>query len=314
MYINSMKEHTTNNQQLSLGSNSFESSETIPKGSRDNNPEAVPTQTDNAEGNDIVQNLRSLSKLKSKEFFLDKVYKKYGNKFTFDLTNYSGITGNKIKVICPIHGEFEQIPRNLILSGCKTGCKQCGLESKNKSKTKDFNDFIEKAKIIHNNKYEYIEENYINRKSKIRIICKEHGEFIKSAQKHLSGQACWDCKIQELVSKNILVGGYSEDLFKSKPELKDKKACLYYISINNGRLYKIGISITLKTRMRGIKCKAGSFIKSMDLLWTSEDTLYNCFKKEQEILEKYKDNRVYFKWSTELFDKNVLPIQLNKLN
>lgn len=309
-----MKNTKTNNQQLSLDRNILESSETISKESRENIPEAVPTLPDNAGGYDIVQNLRSLSKRKSKEQYLEKVYKKYGNKFTFDLTNWSGITGNKIKVFCPIHGEFEQIPRNLILQGCKTGCKQCGLESKNKSKTKDFNDFIEKAKIIHNNKYEYIEENYINRKSKIRIICKEHGEFMKSAQKHLSGQSCWKCKIQELVKNNSLVGGYSEDLFKSKPELKDKKACLYYISINDGRLYKIGISTTLKTRMRGIKCKARSFIKSMDLLWTSEDTLYNCFKKEQEILEKFKDDRVYFKWSTELFDKNVLPIQLNRLN
>lgn len=274
----------------------------------------MPTLPDNAEGDDIVQNLKSLIKRKSKEEYLEKIYAKYGNKFTFDFSNWSGITGNKIKIICPIHGEFEQIPRNLLLSACKTGCKQCGLESKNNSKTKDFQNFIEKSNIIYNNKYEYIEENYKNRKSKVRIICKEHGEFIKVAQKHLSGQACWQCKIEQLVNDNILVGGYSEDLFKSKPELKDKPACLYYISINNGKLYKIGISTTLKTRMRGIKCKAKGFVKSMDLLWTSENTLYNCFKKEQEILSKFKDNRVYLKWSTELFDRNILPLELNKLN
>lgn len=276
--------------------------------------ETENTLPSKVEGEDIVQNLKRLKKCKTKDQYLDKIYTKYGNKFTFDFSNWTGITGNKIKITCPIHGEFEQVPRNLLLSACKTGCKKCGLESKNKSKTKDFKNFIDKANVIHNNNYTYIEQFYINRKSKVRIICKEHGEFIKSAQKHLSGQGCFECKIQDLIKRNILIGGYSEDLFKRKPELKNIKACLYYISINNGRLYKIGISTTLKTRMRGIKCKAKNFVKSMDLLWSCEDTLYNCFKKEQEILNKYSNKRVFLKWSTELFSENVIPIKLNNLN
>lgn len=309
-----MKNIITDNQQLSLDRNILESSETIPTGSTQEIVEAVPTLTDNAEGNDIVQNLRRLRKTNSKEVFLEKVYKKFGNKFTFDLANYSGITGNKIKVICPIHGEFLQVPRNLLQPNCKTGCKQCGLDSKNKSKTKDSDDFLIKANEIHNNKYEYRLENYENRKSKIVIICKEHGEFIKSAQKHLSGQGCFKCKIKELVKQNILVGGYSEDLFNNKPELKTQKAYLYYLSLNNGKMFKIGITTKLESRMRGIKCNSKGFIKKIDILWTIEDTLYNCFKKEQEVLNKYQENRVFMKFSTELFDKNILPIKLNHLN
>lgn len=269
---------------------------------------------DNAGDEDIVQNLRRFSRLNSKEQFLEKVYKKFGNKFTFDLTNYSGITGNKIKIICPIHGEFEQTPRNLIQPNCKTGCKKCGLESKNKSKTKDVDNFLEKAKTIHNNKYEYIVENYINRKSKIKVICKEHGEFIKSAQKHLSGQGCFKCRMKELVEQNILVGGYSEDLFQRKPEMKNIKAYLYYLSLNNDKMFKIGITTKLSSRMRGIKSNAKGFIKNIHILWTIEDTLYNCFKKEQEILSTYKNNRVFMKFSTELFNENILPIKLNQLN
>lgn len=304
----------TNNQQLSSDRNILESSETIPTGSTQEIVEAVPTLTDNAEGNDIVQNLRKLRKTNSKEVFLEKVYKKFGNKFTFDLTNYSGITGNKIKVICSIHGEFLQIPRNLLQPNCKTGCKQCGLDSKNKSKTKDSDDFLIKANKIHNNKYNYKLENYENRKSKIVIICKEHGEFVKSAQKHLSGQGCFKCRMKELVEQNILVGGYSEDLFNNKPKLKNQKAYLYYLSLNNGKMFKIGITTKLESRMRGIKCNSKGFIKKIDILWTIEDTLYNCFKKEQEILNKYQENRVFMKFSTELFNKNILPIKLNQLN
>lgn len=309
-----MKDTITDNQQLSLDRNVLESSETIPTGSTQEIVEAVPTLTDNAEGNDIVQNLRRLNKLNSKEEFLEKVYKKFGNKFTFDLTNYSGITGNKIKVICSIHGEFLQVPRNLLQPNCKTGCKQCGLNSKNKSKTKDSDDFLIKANEIHNNKYEYKLENYKNRKSKIVVICKKHGEFVKSAQKHLSGQGCFKCRMKELVEQNILVGGYSEDLFNNKPELKTQKAYLYYLSLNNGKMFKIGITTKLESRMRGIKCNAKGFIKKIDILWTIEDTLYNCFKKEQEILNKYQENRIFMKFSTELFNKNIIPIRLNQLN
>lgn len=309
-----MKNIITENQQLSLDRNILESSETIPTGSTQEIVEAVPTLPDNAEGNDIVQNLRRLKKTNSKEVFLEKVYKKFGNKFTFDLTNYSGITGNKIKVICPIHGEFLQVPRNLLQFNCKTGCKQCGLDSKNKSKTKDSDDFLIKANGIHNNKYEYKLENYENRKSKIVIICKEHGEFVKSAQKHLSGQGCSKCRMKELVEQNILVGGYSEDLFNNKPELKTQKAYLYYLSLNNGKMFKIGITTKLESRMRGIKCNSKGFIKNIDILWTIEDTLYNCFKKGQEILNKYQEHRVFMKFSTELFDKDILPIKLNQLN
>lgn len=279
--------------------------------------ETENTLTDKAEGKDIVQNLRSLSKLKSKEQFLEKAYRKYGNTFTYDLTNYNGLTKNKVGIICAVHGRFEQIPHTFLLANCKTGCKKCGEKMKNQSKTKDYDNLLKSFKKIHAEKYLYPEINrlnYVNRKSKIKIICKEHGEFIKSGQKHLSGQACFECKIKDLIERNILVGGYSEDLFRNKPELKSKRAYLYYISINNGRLYKIGISTKINNRMRGIRSKAKNFIKSMDLLWTCEDTLYNCFKKEQELLEKYKEDRVFLKWSTELFSKDVLPIKLDKLN
>lgn len=279
------------------------------------------TETENtlagkAEGKDIVQNKRSLSKLKSKEQFLDKAYEKYGNKFEYDLSTYNGLTKNKIGIICPIHGRFEQVPHTFLLVNCQTGCKKCGEEKKNLSKTKSYDELIQDFRKVYGEKYEYPEENrksFVNRKSKIKIICKEHGEFYKSGQKHLSGQCCFECKIQDLIRTNVLVGGYSDELFANKPELKNKKAYLYYISINKGRLYKIGISTKLENRMRGIKSKAKGFIKHMDLLWSVEGTLYECFLKEREILENNKDKRVFLKWSTELFNKNVLPLKLDNL-
>lgn len=111
---------------------------------------------------------------------------------------------------------------------------------------------------------------------------------------------------QQLNCKNIhlILGNHDH------PDLKDKKAYLYYLSINKGRLYKIGISIKPRDRVKAIKSKSRGFIKSIEIVWVHEDSLYNCFKKEQEILSNHTNERIYFKWSTELFKSNILP-QLN---
>ena len=54
-------------------------------------------------------------------------------------------------------------------------------------------DFVEKAKLKHGDKYDYSEVNYINSRSKVRIVCKEHGVFIQQAANHLFGNGCTDC-------------------------------------------------------------------------------------------------------------------------
>ena len=282
------------------------------------NGETENILTSNVEDEDIVQILCSRRKPrppKTKEVFLKKAFEKYGNKYDYDLSNYTGLTSNKIRIFCPIHGWFEQIPHTFLLINCKTGCKKCGERMKNYSKTKNYENFLEKAKIIHRHKYIYSELNrplYINRKSKIKITCKEHGEFIKSAQKHLSGQGCYKCNVERMTKNNILIGGYCEVLFLRRPELKDREAYLYYININEGEYYKIGIS-TSKKRFIGIKCNAKSIVRKIELIWKVYDSLYNCFKQEQKILEFYKEKRVFTSWSNELFKENILPIKLENI-
>lgn len=38
-------------------------------------------------------------------------------------------------------------------------------------------EFIERARKIHGNKYDYSKVNYVNAKTKVCIICPIHGEF-----------------------------------------------------------------------------------------------------------------------------------------
>lgn len=55
-------------------------------------------------------------------------------------------------------------------------------------------EFIEKANKIHDNKYDYSQSKYINKRTKIKIICPEHGEFWQLANNHIHKKnGCKEC-------------------------------------------------------------------------------------------------------------------------
>ncbi len=128
--------------------------------------------------------------------FIKKAKLIHGNEYNYSLVNYINNTIN-VTIICNIHGKFEQKPAEH-LSGC--GCPKCV------GKNKTTQDFIKDAINIHKNEnnkqlYDYSNVNYINAKQKIKIICKEHGEFIMSPNNHLNSQGCPKCSISKQYSK-----------------------------------------------------------------------------------------------------------------
>jgi very-short-patch-repair endonuclease len=58
--------------------------------------------------------------------------------------------------------------------------------------------FIEKAKNVHGDKYDYSKVNYIGSKDKVCIICPEHGEFWQIPNSHLMGIGCPLCSASKL--------------------------------------------------------------------------------------------------------------------
>lgn len=75
--------------------------------------------------------------------------------------------------------------------------------------------FMDRANEIHKNEYNYSQSIYINNKTKIKIICKTHGEFWQTPNAHLRGQKCFDCfndkrktSVDEFVKKSIKSHGY----------------------------------------------------------------------------------------------------------
>lgn len=245
-------------------------------------------------------------KIPQPEIFLEKANKKYNNKYQYDITEYNGPQKNKIVVICPKHGEFKTTPRNHLIKGNKYGCYDCAREHVDVAKLKTYDDFIEKSIKLHGNKYIYPEENrliYKNRKSVLIIECKEHGEFKKKAQNHLSGQGCFRCRINKLIEENILTGGYCLQLFEDNPILKNKPIFLYYMELNDGQYYKIGLSKNPKKRCSSIK-SLGKLNKVV-VLNQIELPSYEAFIIEQTILSEFGKYRLYLNWSKEILSKNI---------
>lgn len=59
--------------------------------------------------------------------------------------------------------------------------------------TKTNNDFINEAKIVHGELYDYLNTNYVHALTKIIITCKTHGDFEQSPNQHLRGSGCPKC-------------------------------------------------------------------------------------------------------------------------
>jgi len=119
-----------------------------------------------------------------------------------DFSNVKRIYRDKVCIICPKHGEFWQTPGRH-LSGC--GCKLCYNERLSQELTWTTETYIEKAKQVHaGQNLDYSKTVYTGSRSKIKVICKKHGEFSQLAGVHLRGNGCPRCieeKSQEEQSK-----------------------------------------------------------------------------------------------------------------
>lgn len=54
-------------------------------------------------------------------------------------------------------------------------------------------EYIEQCRIVHGDKYDYSLVEYINNKTKVKIICREHGPFEQLGQHHMRGRGCTLC-------------------------------------------------------------------------------------------------------------------------
>ena len=146
-------------------------------------------------------------KLTKKEF-IKKAREVHGDKYDYSKVEYVNCA-TKVCIICSKHGEFWQEASGH-LSG--RGCKKCANEAVGKRCLSSKEEFIKKACKKHGDKYDYSKVEYVNAKTKVCIICKDHGEFWQEANSHLSGSGCPTCGFE----KNVEIYGYPKENFIPK--------------------------------------------------------------------------------------------------
>lgn len=136
----------------------------------------------------------------TQEEFLERAHQVHGDRYDLSKVVYKN-NNEKIEVVCPIHGSYWVLPRTF-LSG--HNCAKC---------MKSYSDteyFIQRAKELHNDKYDYSKVEYKKSNEKVCIICKRCGkEFWQTPNSHLCGHGC-ECYAKEAISKagrNELVYG-----------------------------------------------------------------------------------------------------------
>src|SRR5687768_10006108 len=115
------------------------------------------------------ENLEIANKKKIKDKFIKKAIDKHNDKYNYDQVEYID-SKTKVKIFCNKCQDFYfQTPSGHL----KGGCRRCSaLKNLNiKIKTKD--EFLEKAKKTHGNKYNYDQIEYVNTKTKLSIFCKK---------------------------------------------------------------------------------------------------------------------------------------------
>jgi len=124
------------------------------------------------------------------EEFINKAKNVHGDIYDYTKVDYKNYS-TKVKIICPKHGPFYQIPGNhLYGNGCPTcGKKIIGDKLRNKSKI-----FLKKALETHGNHYNYSQIIYKGMHEKIKIICPIHGAFMQTPSNHVvNKQGCPKC-------------------------------------------------------------------------------------------------------------------------
>jgi len=132
--------------------------------------------------------LSSLRRRVAQEDFIAECTKTHSGKYDYSKTVYT-TSEEKFKVICFEHGEFEVEAMSHKLGA---GCSKCYFESR-KDDILPYQQWLERAIAVHGDTYMYDAETYTGTSAKLRMLCKEHGEFWQVGNYHIAGSRCPTC-------------------------------------------------------------------------------------------------------------------------
>lgn len=212
----------------------------------------------------------------TQESFIERSSIEHNNKYDYSEVVYiDGIT--KVCIICPEHGPFWQTPQFHLHGG---NCPKCvgGIRLTTE-------EFIEKAKAVHEDRYDYSKVDYKNTATKVCIICREHGEFWQTPNNHLFGAGCPTCP------QSNLEGEVRQFLIKNNIVFEQEKGFEWLFFKK-----KMFLDFFLPDYGVAIECQGGQHFFPTELFGGEE--FYRLTierdKVKQELCKKHKINILYF--------------------
>lgn len=145
----------------------------------------------NAEDNDgtVPLDVRTKS-------ILEKFREVHGDRYDYSKLGYKSYK-QTVKIICKIHGPFDQMPQTHLTG---PGCPECKKLINYPLRACDIplalSRVIQDFKDTHGDRYDYSlvnDDDYIDGTSRVTILCKEHGPFDQQAYTHKGGGGCPEC-------------------------------------------------------------------------------------------------------------------------
>ena len=196
--------------------------------------------------------------------FIRKALLVHGDKYDYSKVEYIKAI-EKVIIICKQHGDFLQQPNNHLTGN---ECIKCSILRRNDNSRYTTEIFINKAKEIHGEVYDYSKVNYIDSKTKIIIICKQHGEYSQAPNKHLQKQGCPKCMCyeksnnKEFIEKATKIHGDKYDY--SKVEYINSQTKVIIICKMHGEFLQVPNS-----HLQGYACKECGYEITADKLSTN---------------------------------------------
>ena len=218
----------------------------------------------------------------TKEKFLENANLKHKQKYKYNNFVYIN-SKTKGLISCGEHGDFYQSPNDHLQGH---GCPRCaGL---NKKPTQEF---IEIAKKIHGDKYDYSKFIYSGINVKSIIICKKHGEFFQKPNIHIYDKSgCKKCSghyrqtTQEFIDKSNKIHNFTYEYLdtyktkKTKYKIKHKKCDKIFYQTPEGHMRGYGCPYCKSSKGEKI---IKEFLEENKILFDMEKKFSDCKNKTE---------------------------------
>ena len=127
----------------------------------------------------------------NEESILKSFRSAHGDLYDYSRVKYSGNL-TKVTIGCPVHGWFDQIPKDHKKG---IGCAKCGPARCGKSRKVTLDEFIRRSKKHHGDRFDYSLVDLKNHGmfDKVQIICPVHGIMLQKPHAHTNGFGCKKC-------------------------------------------------------------------------------------------------------------------------